>query len=324
MMTMRAGRWLTPLALLMCVGAEMKAWRQFEDHWVKDRATGLRLYLRRLTPEGKTRRGAVLFVHGATFASGLAAGYRFVDGSWMDHLAGRGFDVWALDFAGYGRSERYREGSGPLGRAWVASGQIESAVEYLRQRSQVKEVAIVAHSWGTIAAGVYLTQAQRPVGKLVLFGPVAQREGKAGKSEVEPWHCVSVGAQRRRFYEYVPEGERAVLDPREFERWGKAYLASDEVKRDCVMVPNGPSQDVAEAWAGHLAYDPGMITQRSLIVRGEWETVTRADDAQWLWSRLGRAAGKRDVLIDRGTHVMHLEERRRQLYEVVAAFLSEM
>ena len=44
--------------------------------------------------------------------------------------------------------------------------------------------------------------------------------------------------------------------------------------------------------------------------------------ARWLHDALRAASVKRDVKIDRGTHVMHLEVTRRELYREVTAFLS--
>ena len=70
---------------------------------------GLSLFLRFL-PAAETRfrpRRAVLYVHGATFPSALSVAYRFDVKSWRDALNQAGFDVWGLDFYGFGHSDRY-------------------------------------------------------------------------------------------------------------------------------------------------------------------------------------------------------------------------
>jgi esterase/lipase len=59
-----------------------------------------------------------------------------------------------------------------------------------------------------------------------------------------------------------------------------------------------------------------------LIVRGEWDSVTTDTDAHWLYEALRAAPLKRDVVISRGTHVMHLERSRYQLYREVQVFLE--
>jgi pimeloyl-ACP methyl ester carboxylesterase len=51
----------------------------------------------------------VLYVHGATFPSGLSIAHRFDGFAWRDALCAAGFDVWGLDFQGFGHSDRYPE-----------------------------------------------------------------------------------------------------------------------------------------------------------------------------------------------------------------------
>jgi pimeloyl-ACP methyl ester carboxylesterase len=279
------------------------------------------------------KHSPVLFVHGSSFPSALAADFHFDGVSWMDDLASRGFDVWAFDFLGYGGSDRYAEMSGapfahaPLGRAPDAAQQILAAVRFVEARTHASHVSIVAHSWATIPAGLFAGDHPELIDRLVDFGPVAQRDGTPDTTSIPAFAFETVDEQQTRFNGYVPKGEPRVLDPAHFAAWGPAYLATDSSSGTrspaSVEVPNGPSADVVAAWSGHLPYDASRIFAPVLIVRGEWDTVTRDADARWLWSALSRATVKRDVKISRGTHVMHLESARHQLYDEVAAFLSE-
>jgi len=72
---------------------------------------GLQLFLRRLEPVRRTAGDArpVLYVHGGTFPSALSIAHRFDGYSWRDALCAAGFDVWGLDFHGFGSSDRYPE-----------------------------------------------------------------------------------------------------------------------------------------------------------------------------------------------------------------------
>jgi pimeloyl-ACP methyl ester carboxylesterase len=251
----------------------------------------------------------------------------------MDDLASRGFDVWAVDFLGYGESDRYPEmrdgpmAHAPLGRASDAARQIGAAAAFIRMRTRAPRVSIVAHSWGTIPAGIFSSEYPSFVDRLVDFGPVTQREGRPDTATAPAYKFMTQDAQRTRFDGYVPSGEAPVFDPSDFAVWGPAYLATDSSSHSrypaSVVIPNGPSPDVNDAWSGHLSYDPSRIIAPVLIVRGEWDVVTRDADAAWLWSALTHASVKRDVKISRGTHVMHLEASRRQLYAEVAAFLAD-
>jgi pimeloyl-ACP methyl ester carboxylesterase len=298
-------------------------------------STGLRVLVRHVRPTRRgpgTGRAPVLFVHGSSFPSALAAAFRFDGASWMDDLAARGFDVWALDFLGYGGSDRYPEmrdpptAHPPLGRAPLAARQIAAAAAFIRTHARAARVSIVAHSWGTIPAGLYAGDHPDLVERLVQFGPVARREGPPDTSAVPAYDFVTEQAQRTRFDGYVPRGEPKVLDPRHFAIWGPAYMATDPASGTrspaSVEIPSGPGADIDAAWGGRLPYDPARITAPVLIVRGEWDTVTRDADAKWLYDALSHAALKRDVKIDHATHVMHLEAGRRQLYAEVAAFLA--
>jgi len=305
-----------------------------EEFLVPMPGSRLRVLLRHQAADHPARSASpVLFIHGATFPSALAAAFPQAGRSWMQDLAARGFDVWALDFLGYGGSDRYpemgRPAAGtpePLGRAPEAAGQIAAAVEFITARQRVSRVSLVAHSWGTIPAGLYAGDHPERIDKLVLFGPVTRREGTAEPVPTGASWFVTEQAQRDRFYGYVPSGEPPVFDSAAFAVWGPAYLATDptSVTRNpaSVEVPSGPIADADQAWAGHLQYDPARITAPVLIVRGAWDIVTEDADAAWLFAALRHSPMVRDVKLSRGTHVMHLESGRYQLYDEVALFLA--
>lgn len=277
---------------------------------------------------------SVIYVHGATFPSALSVAYRFGGHSWMDDLQGRGFDAWGFDFAGYGGSDRppafadEADRGEPSGRVPDAAEQLARVVAHVRLATGRERVSLVAHSWGTIVAGLFASRYPEQVERLVLFGPICQR-GVPGPAPANPgaWRLVSIAAQLARFVEDVPEGHPPVLIEPQLRDWGPAYLASDpeaaaRTPAPAVKIPSGPSVDIAAAWAGRLGYDPGRITAPVLIVRGAWDSLTTDADARWLRERLG-STETRDVVIPRGTHLMHLEHAREGLFEATAAFLMK-
>lgn len=275
----------------------------------------------------------MLYVHGATFPSALSVGYRFGGHSWLDDLAGHGFDAWAFDFAGYGGSERYAGMDGPreaasLGRAEEAAKQIARVVDSILEVTGCERVSLIAHSWGSIPAALYATQRPDRVDALCLFGPIAQRAtlGLPSPESAGAWRTVSVAEQLARFIEDVPVGHPPVLIDEDLRYWGPAYLATDPTSSSrepaSVKIPAGPSADILASWSGALPYLPEKVIAPTLIVRGEWDSVSNDADTDWLLSRMA-APVRKDVKIAKGTHLMHLEHSRDALFAAVRAFLTE-
>lgn len=274
----------------------------------------------------------VLYVHGATFPSALSVAYRFAGRSWMDDLAAHGFDAWAFDFAGFGGSDRYPGMSGPheappLGRAPAAARQIERMVEHIVEATGFERVSLIAHSWGTIAAGLYATTHPARIDKLCFFGPIAERRmaDLAAPGRVGAWRLVTFEDQLKRFVEDLPRRQKPVLIEEHLDAWGPTYLASDHTSPSraprSVKIPAGPQADILAAWQGALGYKPWEITAPVLIVRGEWDSVSNDMDADWLLSRFASTTRK-SLKIAKGTHLMHLERSRDDLFAVVRAFLA--
>jgi pimeloyl-ACP methyl ester carboxylesterase len=306
------------------------------EAFVPGRAGEPRLFLRHRAPAAHGNGGGrvVLFVHGATFPSGLAAAWRFGDRpSWMDDLSARGFDVWALDFAGYGRSDGYPAMArpatehAPLGRTRDAVRQIARAAQHIRRATSADRIALVAHSWGTLPAALFAQEHASLVDRLVLFGPIAPDETAPPADPAAPaWHDVTLADQWDGFGHGVPDGETRPLSRADFDVWGAAYLATDPGSSarhpSAVRVPFGPIADAHDAAAGRLPYDPARIVTPTLLVRGAWDAVTTAAHLRWLEERLA-AAPVRALTLPRGTHRMHVEENRQALFDAVASFLLE-
>ena len=309
-----------------------------EQHFQIPGNDGLGLFLRYLGPAAMGRSsGIVLYVHGATFPSALSIAHRFDGHSWRDELNAAGFHVWGLDFHGYGGSDRYPEmkespeGRPALGRAEFASLQIEKAVRFvLRQHGGQKHgasrISIIAHSWGTMAAGLFAGRFPELIERLVFFAPISQRSRQANAPPYPAWRLISLQDQWDRFVKDVPPGSAPVLSKKHFAEWGPLYLDTDQESRthspEGVKVPCGPLQEIAEAQAGHLAYDPGLIKAPVAIIRGEWDHLVNDADACWLFDALKNSPIKRDVKINRATHLMHLESSRYALYREAQQFLD--
>lgn len=282
------------------------------------------------------RRGpgpSILFVHGATFPSGLSVAYRIEGRSWMDDLRDRGFDTWAFDFAGYGGSDRlappvdHAAARQPVGRAADVGGQIERVARHVLATRGQRQLTLLAHSWGTLPAAMFAARSPEMLSRLILFGPVAERQGIREEAPAGATYAVSPADQWQSFQAGLPSGMPSLIAPEIFARWADAYLAGDPEAASravpAVMVPTGPQADIAEAWCGCLPYNPAEIRAPTLIVRGEWDSITRDADAEWLVRALSNVpGGAQDVKLARGAHRMHLEENRQALFDAVGAFAT--
>src|SRR4051794_5550301 len=103
------------LLLSVCITASLPAQSAKElrrlDHFVTVnsvapalKSKSAKIYVREVTQNGSA--GVVLFVHGAGTPGEVAFDVPYKDYSWMAFLARAGYDVFAMDMTGYGRSTR--------------------------------------------------------------------------------------------------------------------------------------------------------------------------------------------------------------------------
>jgi pimeloyl-ACP methyl ester carboxylesterase len=295
---------------------------------------GLMLLLRRLPAKTPAKNRAILYLHGATFPSALSIAFRFDGISWRDALCEAGFDVWALDFLGFGGSDRYpemdapAEAHEPLGLATDTVTQVEAAAHFILAHDRRRRLAFVTHSWGSMPAGLFAARHPTLVDRIAMFAPLGCRQGPryVPRPTAAAWKLVTNEEQYKRFVEDVPPGEPPVLTRDHFTRWAEAYLDSDPGARErdppAVKTPTGPLVEILRAWHGELAWEPEKVEAPVAIVRGSWDGVSSDADARWLFDHLVRSTERRLVTIGRGTHLMHLEKMRNALWRESVTFLA--
>src|SRR3954451_13938124 len=189
------------------------------DHFVRVSSTvpaiagqPAQIYVRERVKAGVALRGSpaadrvALFVHGAGTPAEVAFDVPYQDYSWMAYLANAGFDVFAMDTTGYGRSNRPagmndpcnlakdRQGafvpslipapcaaSYPHALTTIASdwNDIDAVVNYIRALRHVDKVSLLAWSLGGPRAGGYTAQHPENVHRLVLLAPAYNRSAAA-------------------------------------------------------------------------------------------------------------------------------------------------
>lgn len=295
---------------------------------------GLNIALLEASPAVVSDDYPVLFIHGSSFPSSLAFGFKMKQYSWMDHLSENGYKVYALDFLGYGNSDRYPEMAthattdAPPGRATNAYLDIDKAIDFISKQTGKDKVYLIAHSWGGSVAALYASKYPAKIAKLTLFAAITVRQENSLPEKVtRPFESLTPEQRISAMKSLTPAAEQSRLAPEIFTNWGKTWLQSDPLaakfKSDSVRFPSGPSVDIEALLHNAPYYNPEEIRVPTLIIRGEWDTYPDNQDAEKLFSSLKNAPQKKYVVIEKGTHVMHLEESRLQLFAEVTHFLQQ-
>ena len=345
-----AAAWIAAAALAGCAGMHEHHAAQHGAHHAPQRAIvmeefmvpasdrGIELYVRNKHPAGMTSvKGdrIVLFVHGSTYPSETAFDLPLNGMSWMDYIARHGYDVYLVDLRGYGKSTRPPEmdqppeRNGPLTRTDVAVKDVSSAVEFIRKRRGVDKINLLGWSWGTTIMGVYTTQNNDKVNKLVLYAPQWVRNTPALTDTGGPigaYRTVTREAAKGRWLSGVAESKKAdLIPPGWFEAWADATFATDpKGGGKTLRAPNGTVQDTRDYWgAGKPLYDPAGIRVPTFLAHAEWDADMPSYMLYAYFEKLSNAPYKRYVQIGEGTHTVIMEKNRMQLFQAVQQFLDE-
>ena len=108
----------------------------------------------------------VLFVHGAGTPAEVAFDVPYQDYSWMAYLARAGFDVFAMDTTGYGRSTRPAPMNDPCNLAKDRQAPFVPSRSGRARRAIRMQLTTIASDWDDIGAVVDHIRALRRVDKV--------------------------------------------------------------------------------------------------------------------------------------------------------------
>jgi pimeloyl-ACP methyl ester carboxylesterase/heme-degrading monooxygenase HmoA len=328
------------LCLTIFISSVLKLYAQqsinmmnFDTIKIQSHIKNLKVALLHMQPKTVVGNTPILFIHGSSFPSALAAGFRMNSYSWMDFLSDHNYESYALDFLGYGNSDRYPEMTGeknvgqPVGRALDVYKDIDSAVNYIIAKSGHHKIILIGHSWGGMVSGIYATKFPDKIEKLVLFSAITPRANSAKLEKVNTFYESMTPAVRVENMRNLTPGDNACqLEPEIYGKWQNEWLLSDHLQKSSkekeIRFPAGPEQDINDLDFNQQFYDPAKIISPTLLIRGEWDSHPSNEDEGRLFSRLVNTSNKKYVVIEKGTHVMHLEKSRTQLYDEVLNFIA--
>jgi len=303
---------------------------------------GVQLYVRNKHLPGAESSAdkILLFVHGATYPAETAFDLPIEGVSMMDLIAARGYDVYLVDVRGYGRSTRPAEMSAPpeanrpIVSTKVAAHDLGAAVDYILSKRKVSKINLMGWSWGTSIAGLYTSEHNDKINRLVLYAPQWIRNeppviAPANGAPLGAYRRVSKEQAKARWLKGVPENKQAdLIPPGVFDAWATATWATDPESSNqnppMLRAPNGVVEDSANTWsAGKALYDPGKITVPTLLLHAEWEADLPSYLAQGYFSQLKNAPYKRLIELSEGAHTVMLEKNRMQYFHELMGFLDE-
>jgi pimeloyl-ACP methyl ester carboxylesterase len=313
-----------------------------ENYQIPAADPGIQLFIRNKHPEGLTNfpgEKVLLFVHGATYPAETSFDLPLNGLSMMDHIARQGWDVYLVDVRGYGGSTRPPEmdkpaqDNKPIVDTPTAVKDVGSAVDHILQKRKVSKINLMGWSWGTAIMGMYTTEHNDKVNRLVLYAPLWLFNSPpiiGGDGPLGAYRLVSKDSARERWLKGVAEDKRADLIPAGwFEQWADATWATDaeSAKQNPPMLraPNGVLADLRAYWlVGKPQYDPGNIRVPTLLIHAEWDADLPSYQAQNFFTRLTHTPYKRFVELGEGTHTIMMEKNRLQFFREVSNFLNEV
>lgn len=287
------------------------------NHYVADvsKAPAMRgeiaqLYVReRRLPNTKAgSNDVVLFIHGAGTPAEVAFDVPYPGFSWMEFLAEAGFDTFAMDTTGYGRSTRPYAMNDPCNMSEAQREQlipesgcapsfgfaattiesdwddIDAVVDYVRALRGVSKVHLVAWSLGGPRAAGYAALHPEKIDRLVLLAPAYGRNRSSAAPDQLPVPGPAFSKQSRADFD---------------TNWNRQ-----------VECENQYSASVADAvWGAMLESDPVGATWGEGVRRAPRTTV-------WGWGQAEVAATDHPMLLVSPAHDKQIPpERVTELYE---------
>ncbi len=276
------------------------------------------LYRKRLSAPhpGHPKLPVLFLVHGSSI-SALPSFDLTVPGageySLMNVFARSGFDVWTMDFEGYGRS------SVTAGNSDIASGvaDLRAATPVVARETGAEKFHFMGESSGAIRAAAFAAAEPGRVDRLVLeaFTYTGKGSPTLGKRAEQ--------VEFYRTHNRRPRGQDMILsiftrdkpgtsDPRVPEALARAELPFGD------SVPTGTYLDMT---ANLPLVDPAKVLAPVLMVRGEYDGISTEADLLDFFTRLP-TADRQYAVIPGAAHAVGLSLARAGLWHVMHEFLT--
>ncbi len=234
--------------------------------------------------------------------------------SLMDFLSREGFDTFALDARGFGRSTR------PRGRTTTrdACEDLDAVVDYVLKLRDVPKVNILGWSWGTQYGGMFVSDHPEKTAKYVSYAQmhagspgIARRKADLEAFRKSPYLRTPAAGWKKRFYSMTPVEAN---DPEVVDSYAKAAARVE------VRTPTGPHLDMVTLMP---MVNPRLLTVPTMIIHGEHDDMADVEGLLPFFRQLPNPH-KRYVVIPDAGHMMHLQAGHALFQDAVSGFLRTL
>jgi pimeloyl-ACP methyl ester carboxylesterase len=288
------------------------------EYWAQKGDSKLYMFRKCMTAPkpGKSTLPVLFFVHGSSTSSRSSFDLTVPgrgDYSMMDKFASFGFDVWTMDFEGYGRS------TVTAGNADIATGveDLKAAVKVVETETGQQRYHFFGESSGALRAGAFAGAQPERVNRLILAAFTYTGKGSPTLADrakqVEFYRTHNRRPRDRKMIESIFTRDKpGTSEPGVGEAMADAELKFGDT------VPTGTYLDMS---ANLPVVDPLKIQAPVFLVRGEYDGIATEEDILDFLHRLPYQERQYNV-IPGAAHSVSLGTNRAQLWHIMRAFLD--
>jgi len=296
--------------------SQTKIWS--DEYWAQRGNVKLSLFRkRRDAPRSRSVADPVLFlVHGSSISARPSFDLT-VPGhgeySLMNKFAEYGFDVWTMDFTGYGKS------SAGEGNSNIDDGvkDLTAAVEVVKRETGQQRYHFFGESSGALRAGAFAMDHPERVNRLVLTALTYTGEGSptlADRAKQLEFYRTHNRRPRDRamIHSIFTRDKAGTSDPAVGDALADAELRYGD------SVPTGTYLDMT---ANLPVIDPEKIHAPALVARGEYDGIATEADCLNFYRKLVNP-DRQFAILPGMAHSLVLGLNRHQLWHIAREFLE--
>ena len=294
-------------------GAEEFAAAEF---WTEQDGVKLWMFRKQLAANGG-RRPVLFFAHGSTISARPSFDLEVPGAgeySLMNVFARLGYDVWTMDFEGYGHSGR------SAGNSDIATGarNLAAAAVVIERETGAAKFHIMGESSGALRAGRFAMDHPQRVDRLVLeaFTYTGKGSDTLGKRAER---LAYFRANNRR----VRTGsDIASIFTRDKPGTSDARVAPALAKAELPFGDSVPTGTYLDMTANLPQVDPKKVLSPVLLIRGEHDGIATEQDLMDFFVQLP-SFDRQYVVLPGAAHSIAMGHSRAQFWHAMHAFLTQ-